>query len=318
MKNRVFINHLDYYIPKGRLTIEDLLNDVSQEGVSVFNGKEKFKEYLDEFLPLKHLAVEKEFSLELILTNLLRRNIEEGKIIPEDIEYVILAFEPNEQLIHFGHKIQEYFGINQNANIVQLSGNYCANVDVAIGFAEKLIRDSNSDKSILIITGNKIQLLENRIVGTYGILGDGVGLILISNKKENAEVEIVGQKTLLKGGLHEIDFAKDNTIVHFQSYMESFSGALYDNNIESSDLSQIFLHNANILLPKEAIKMCDVDETCFYEKNKLAFGHFDTVDLIMNLKDYLVEKKESNSYLASLSNGVTGTYVTTIYRTLKI
>lgn len=316
MRSKVFINHLDYYVPRGRMVMEDFVNNISEEGVSIFQGKEKFKEYLEEFLPLEHLAVEEEYSLETILINLLKKNIQDGKIIPREIDYVILAFEYNEELKHFGHKIQESLGINEYANIVQLSGNYCANVDLAIGLAEKLIRNCNINKRALIITGNKITLLEDRIVGTYGILGDGVGLISISNESENAQVEIIGQKALLKGELHKVDFTKDNTILHYQAYVESFTETLNENNIEPTDLSQVFLHNANVLLPKEAVKMCDVEETLFYDKNRFAYGHLDTVDFIMNLKDYLAEQKLSNSYLASLSIGVTGTYVTTIFKTL--
>lgn len=316
MSSKVFINHLDYYIPEGRMLIEDFVNTISEEGVSVFQSRDKFKEYLEEFLPLEHLAIEKESSLETILINLLKKNIQDRKIIPKDIDFVILAFEHNDKLKHFGHKIQQCLGINEYANIVQLSGNYCANVDIAIGLAEKLIRDSSIIKRALIITGNKISSLEERIVGTYGVLGDGVGLISISNESENAQVEIIGQKALLKGELHKVDFTKDNTILHYQAYVESFTETLNENNIESTDLSQVFLHNANVLLPKEAVKMCDVEETLFYDKNRLAYGHLDTVDFIMNLKDYLAEQKLSNSYLASLSIGVTGTYVTTIFKTL--
>ena len=72
MSSKVFINHLDYYIPEGRMLIEDFVNTISEEGVSVFQSRDKFKEYLEEFLPLEHLAIEKESSLETILINLLK------------------------------------------------------------------------------------------------------------------------------------------------------------------------------------------------------------------------------------------------------
>lgn len=318
MENNAFINYIDYHIAKDKIDINEFVNTVKFDGISFFENKNQYKKYLKEFLPVKELFIEKSLSYEDMIMDLLEKNRKQNTIVFNEINYILLAYEGTEELKHLGQKIQNRFGVNKDLTIMQLSGNYCANIDVAIGVAQKLVQaNAGIPTDVLIITGNKVNALEDRIIGTYAILSDGVGLMLISNRNTDKSIKIIGQNSVVEGVLDKIDFSKDNTIIHYLSYVSSFNGALDKNNISASKFSTVFLHNANIVLTKTALKSCGIDETCFYVKNQFSYGHLNTVDLIINLKDYMDSKYNAKGYLASMGMGVTGSYITTIFEVMN-
>ena len=138
--------------------------------------------------------------------------------------------------------------------------------------------------------------------------------MIMSNNKEGAIAEVLGQETVTKGVLYNADLAKDNTILHFQSYSESAKKAMAKCNLTGADVSQVLLHNANQMLATETLKSCGIKPDKIDKTNHKKYGHLGTVDLLLNLKTNIENAPSTQENLMSVNLGVVGTYVSTLFK----
>ncbi len=314
MKKQAFIKHLDYYIPKDVLYFKDHLDYFETEGIrEAFKTGEEFYTFTQNILQLDKVSVEREMTLHQMAEGLLRKNVEAGKLVPENIDYVLLAADYSYHLENFGQYIQNNLGMS-NANVIRISDNFCNNIDVAINIASNLIKAEDYTHNILIVAGCKEGFsLNRRLVGSYGVIGDAAGMIIVSSKGEDALVEIKHQETVTKGVLDKIDHSKDNTLLHFQSYVESLQKLLKRHNLAPSDVDRVILHNANHMLVEQCLFNAGID-AAIDKTNQTKYGHLGTVDLIYNLQTYLENDTALKSEnILTLNIGVLGAYASTLF-----
>jgi len=315
MNSSVFFNHLDYYIPTTKLFFDEHLSFFQNDNDSIYDEGEKFLEFSEEMLNLKSVSIEKTLSLEDMALALIQKNIDNSKIIPEKIDYIFIAVDFNDHLISFGHFIQHHFKM-EKANVIRVADNFCANVDTAIGLAKRILKHEDKNKQILLITGCKLEdSLKNRILGSYGVMGDSVGIALMSCDESDALAEIKAQEVVTKGVLHEVDFTKDNTILHYQTFAECVKKIIDNNNIIISDLRKVLMHNANHLLIETVIKSFGIDSAIIEKQNFGKFGHLGTTDLIFNLNTFIENSNCTNGNVLAIQSGATGTYAATYFIT---
>jgi 3-oxoacyl-[acyl-carrier-protein] synthase III len=307
-----YIKHLDCYLPKNRLYFKDHLDYFENGNYSqLFENGTKFLEFNKKTLDLESVIVETEKKMEEMAVELLDKNLDEGNIIPEEIDYVFIAVDWDFQLENFGHYMQHEFDM-KNAKIIRVSGNYCTNVDMAMDLACGILDGSDKEQNILIITGSKFHnTLDKRIIGTYGVMGDSIGLMLLSNNIKNSLLEIKKQNVVTKGELHKLDLMKDNAILHFQSYIECLDRIL-ENEVMTID--KIILHNANQLLLEQVFIYKGINKDSIDKTNQNKYGHLGTTDLILNLKTYAENGAKKDDNILSLNLGVVGTYVATLFQ----
>jgi 3-oxoacyl-[acyl-carrier-protein] synthase III len=251
--------------------------------------------------------------MEEMVEELLDKNLDAGTIIPEEIDHIIIATDFNDRLVRFGHYVQYEFEMN-NADVLRISGNYCANIDKALSHAAMMVlSDTSVEKNILIICGTKYQPnTDNRILANYAVMGDGVAVIVVSNSAEDAILKIKKQNTITKGVLHEGNVDEDNAILHFQSYMECLDGLFKgEEDFSKEDVSGIILHNSNHMLLEQVLASYEVDISKIDKTNQGTYGHLGTTDFVMNLKTHVENNADSNLIL-SLNLGANGTYVGTL------
>ncbi|MEM9686078.1 MAG: 3-oxoacyl-[acyl-carrier-protein] synthase III C-terminal domain-containing protein [Bacteroidota bacterium] len=310
-QNQIFINHLDYYIPEDRLYFS--------EQTAYFKDKDQnideFLAFTNNTLKLKGVSVENKWSFEDMINQLLEKNLDEGNIIPENINFIVIAPDLGHQLIDFGHNVQYKYKMS-NAQVIRISDNYCANIDVAVGLASKLIgKQSEKEQHVLILGGTRLEnSLKGRIIANYAIVGDSASLTLMSNHKETAKFRYEDQQVVTQGILGAVDFNKDNTMLHFQSYIKCLEKLLNANTIEKNDIDKIILHNANHYLIELALKSYGISLDKIDKSNHSKYGHLGTSDLVLNLNTCLNNGTQKNQRLVSLSLGIIGTYVATAFK----
>jgi 3-oxoacyl-[acyl-carrier-protein] synthase III len=312
MKKKVFINNLDCYIPKTKLFFQNHLSELEDENSSVFPNSKSFLDFSQKILNIDSVNIELDLSIEQMAIKLVEKNIKDNLIRPLSINYIIIANDFDNQLVNFGHYIQYNLGMD-NANVLKISGNYCTNIDLAIGMAKRIIESEYNDTQVLIICGSKLDNnLASRIVGSYAVMGDSVSLALLSNISDNSLCEIKSQEIVTKGILNEINHTKDNTLLHFQSYQLCFNQLLKNNDLVFNEIDGVILHNSNQLLVEQSLKSCGINNNKIERSNLFKYGHLGSSDLILNLNTYL-NKTSNNQIISSLNLGVTGTYVGTIF-----
>ncbi len=315
MKSQVFINHLDVSIPEERFYFKDHLDhfEGGKEG-PLFDTAEKFLGFVDKFLGIDSVAAAKDTTQEEMTMALLKKNLDEKKIDPKRIALILVAPDVSEQIYNFGHRVQHELGLTK-AKVLRISDNFCTNVDLAMGIAKQFLEDMPVPSDALIIAGNKQEYsFEGRVVGSYGVMGDGVSIAILSNEPVAPLAEIVGQESVTKGVLHSPDLSKDNTLVHFMGYTESLKALLAATKTTSAQINGVVLHNANQLLAIESIKMCGVKPDLIDKTNLKKYGHLGTTDLLLNLKTYIENNAGKPGHVLSANLGVNGTYVSTLYK----
>jgi 3-oxoacyl-[acyl-carrier-protein] synthase III len=308
-----YINFIDVLLPEDRIYFKDYKSfiDNAQENEIPFKSFEDFDSFVIGKLNLDSVIVEKEKSFQDLIFQKLDENVDSGNILPQEIDYILIAVDWDDQLKDIGHKIQYEYGMDK-ASVIRLTGNYCCNIDMAIILADKLLKGEVDKKNVLIITGSVLgNSMSKRIVGTYGVMGDSVGVMIMSNHSDgNTKYELLKSSTITKGVLHKIDLVKDNAILHYQSYTLCLRDLLKDQN--KDDIKKIILHNSNQFLIEQVVLGEGFSIDMIDKENINKYGHLGTTDLLLNLNTYY-EKSKSPELVFSLNLGVVGTYISLLF-----
>jgi 3-oxoacyl-[acyl-carrier-protein] synthase III len=308
MTSELYINQAIHFIPEEKLKISDFDTE-SLDGF--FNTKEEFINSCDTYLQLQSIRVAPEKSLEDMMTDLLDKGLDTGIIDPSQIDHIIISPIYNANLEGYGHFLQHEFEM-KNANIIRSGDHYCANIDLSLELARRLMSQDKKE-NVLVVGGSKFADLRQRLVGSYAVAGDSASYMLLTNKKdEHAKLKLIAQAHVIKGQLNDVDLSEDNTILHYQAYLLCMRKIFSNPAVAKEKIAKIVCHNANITLVKEILKTQKFDPSIIFLDNQGKYGHLGTTDLVLNLND-CQESLKSGELLMSISLGVIGTYVATIY-----
>jgi 3-oxoacyl-[acyl-carrier-protein] synthase III len=315
MKNQAFVRHLDCYIPEDRFYFKDHWNHFDNgKEAPLFPTAEKFQEFLTKYMDIESVSLETKMTQEEMTMSLLKKNIEEKKLDPNRVAMIIVAPDISEMLYNFGARVQYELNMPK-AKTFRITDSFCANIDLAMGIAKMFLQDMPVPSDILLVAGNKLEnSFNSRVVGTYGVMGDGVSMAIMTNEPDNNLAELLGQGSSNKGVLAKQDLTKDNTLVHFQGITECLKAALANTQIPVAEITGVVLHNANQLLITESIKTCGVKPHLVDKTNQKKHGHMGTTDLIYNLKTHIENSAGKSGTVLTTSQGVNGTYVSTLFK----
>lgn len=306
------ISYLDYYVPQEKLLIADFLAGIDETSLPPrFKNKTVYEKFIDSVLELKSIRIENQRAEPEMLGFLLERMFDRHDIEPEDIDMIILAQEPAlSQMRNLAQFIQYSYKMNR-AYVMQTCGNLCTNIEITLDMACSLINSRQDLNNILIIGAIKVEEPELRILGTYGIYGDGAGIMLINNR--DCKIQLLDNEILCDGSFYKLDLNADNTTIHSQNYLTSINGLIGRNSLEDEMIDKIIIQNANPLLVSQCINAAGFDNDKIFSENFGKYGHLDCLDFLVNLKDAAVNDPESGENLIlSIGIGWAGTYVSSL------
>ena len=306
------ISYLDYYVPGEELYIDDFLAGIDETSMPPnFKNKAAYEKFIGSVLELKSIRIETRQTEPEMVGGLLKKMFSQYHIEPADIDLVILAQEPAlSRMRNLAQFVRYSYKMNR-AYVMHLAGNLCTNIEVALDTACSLMDSRQDLNNILIIGALKVEKPDNRIIGTYGIYGDGAGIMLVSRR--DSKIKLLDSKILCDGSFYKIDLNSDYTTIHSQNYLASINELIGRNALEDEMIEKIIVQNANPLLVSQCIALAGFDNNKIFSENFGKYGHLDCLDFLVNLKDATRDASNPGEKLIlSVGIGWAGTYVTSL------
>lgn len=307
------ISYMDYYLPNTKLEMSTFLKSISADKVpKTFQNIEEYSMFVEVILGLENIRIEEHKNDFQMLETLIDKMFLTQPITAEQIDVIMVVQNnrPN-QTINLGQCIQ-YKKNLKNAFVINLTGNQCTNVEVAISVARSMISGNNTFNNILILASNRIEDNEQRIIDSYGIYGDGAGLVMVSR---DSLVEHVDSNILCNGSLYDYKSNPEVNSVHSEYYMNCIKTILTRNSLDPTDIDKVIIQNANPLLITQCLSSIGIESERIFDKNLSSYGHLDCLDFIINLKDFIdFVKLDNKSTVLAFGVGFSGTYISSLYR----
>jgi hypothetical protein len=300
------INYLNYYIPNNFVPINQIIEGYNDSDLpNQFDSKEDLIYFLERIANLSGIYVDNtidEFKLiDKLFTNL-DDNIKNSLL---DID-LIIDFNSRDffELKNCGHYIKHKYNL-QKADVINISGNLCANLDIALAYCSKFHYFKNK---ILFCGGTKFQI-QKRIEGAFDIVGDSYGLIITDF--DNKNIELIDFEIITVGDLYEEDRSENQVFIFSKMYVTCLNNILSRHNI--SRIKKILIPNGFSLLIKQSLKQIGFEDELIYSK-KTNKGHFAYLDSLINLKDFTSENPDFQDELLVISISYSGTIIASIYK----
>lgn len=293
----VGISYIDYYLPKEELTIERFVETCDDKYFpKEYSTKEEYALFLSTYLGLTSIRIEQEKSPEEMLSNLIDKFSTRKGSGNEKIDLVLIAHEND---VDFTNSLLASKGLD-NVPYIQLKGNQCSNIEQAMILADSLLMTNDSISNIMILTWSHEMSAQNRIINTYALTGDGAGIIVYS--REDIKLKLV------KNWSHQNNDPKYFNSNELQNEgLSNFTLVIQDFvNKFGIKVDKISLHNANVLLYKRWLFKRGFSSNLFFKDNEKKYGHLNTCDCIINLKDILTEYGEEDKIVLHVGSGSNG------------
>lgn len=308
------ISRIDYYIPDTELGIEELLDLAEDSHIPPgFADRGAFATFVRHALNLRAVRVDMERTTEEMISVVLERLFDGGGVDPKSIQCAILAQERgvNERrnLLQFLQHKYKFL----NSRLFCVSGNHCANVLVAVKLACALMASDADIKRTLILTSStkREEPPGKRIIGTYGILGDAAGLILLD--RSDFRLALADCVMVNDGSFSQAKESDDNWLVHLYHTKRCLRALLKTSGLAGSDVGSVVLANANNSLVRECLATVGVEESKIFAHNHGRYGHLDCVDFVVNLKDLLSAEGRRPGPILAFKSGLAGSYVGSVF-----
>jgi len=305
------IKHIDYFVPKERVSVETIFSEVNKENLPVFfETQEDGISFFENILKLKEVSDAQSMTEFDLLDTLFQKNFNEKAINPLEVDLIILiddALKRGGRIPNLGQFMQYNYGF-KNAEILVLSGNHCANIEYAISYGELLL-NSKEINSILIIGINKMANYAERLIGNYAILGDGIGMVLLSSDVKNTGIKVNGSFSKTNGSFYKADMETVPPIILYKNYMMCIAGLLKKDKLKPSVFSEVIIQNANSSGIIECLKGLGFNSNQVNLDNNTKYGHLDCIDFVVNLKTILTQKVTPSSKILSFGNGYAGSNI---------
>ena len=308
------IAYINYYIPADEVPVKDYLNTIGDENIpKAFSNKDAYAGFIKDELNVETIRIEEELKDHEMLVNTVEQLFIDGAADPSDIDLVILAQEEDQrQKLNLGQYIQHEFELN-NAYVLTISGNHCANIDHAINLATQLGNNNDKLNNILILGNVKINKPVDRLVGTYGILSDGAGVMLL-NKSEKG-LALKDCRAVSAGRFHDINLDRDDSLILLKYYIKTIKELLEKAGVTNAEVDHIITQNANPLLITQSLHIAGLDVGKIFSENKSRYAHLDCLDVLVNLKDLIkqLEANQSTGQVVSFGTGWAGSFISSLY-----
>jgi 3-oxoacyl-[acyl-carrier-protein] synthase III len=305
------INYIDYYIPETELPIGELVRQLNVERIPKnYGDRADYQAFAEAILQLQSIRVEARHSATEMLSGLLTRMFESHVVAPGNIDMIVLVREPRGTTgNNIAQELQFRFGM-KNAFILNVSGNHCANIEVAIATVTH-IRDADIN-NVLILNATITPDVNDRIIGSYGIMGDAAGVMLLG--RECGVLSIKDTYVTSNGRLYEANVEQDNAMLHAKYLMKCVRGVLEKSEIKLSGIGKIVVQNGNPLLNAHVLTSAGLGVGKMYKRNLGKYGHLDSLDFLVNLKDICNDEEvKSGELILSLGMGWAGSYASLLF-----
>ncbi len=312
------LNYIDYYIPTQELPVSRFLNAIDEKSVPPsFKNKQEYQMFIENILKLKGIRVEANLDEVAMIGGLIEKVFDSEKIEPKDIDIIIATQEPElvtqqnlAKILQLKYKMGRSF-------IINATGNQCANIEVAIYLASSILHNHQNLNNIMIISSNKAETIDKRTFGTYAVVGDGAGIMLMSNNVDingKYRLRLVDNVIISNAKLYDADINADNAIAHCISYVKCISDLMEKNSISDDNIEKIIIQNANPLMISQCMASAGLDKKKIFTNNIGKYGHMEYVDFMINLKDALDEGiGNKDRYLLTFGTGSAGSYVACLF-----
>jgi 3-oxoacyl-[acyl-carrier-protein] synthase III len=315
------ITYIDYYISQEELSIPDFLDAISPPDIPKgFKDKPDYSRFIQDVLKLKSIKIETQMDEASMIGHVIEKLFDTQSIRPEEIDIILATQEPGyltqpniARMLQYKYKIS-------NASVAHINGNHCANIEMAIHFAHSLLLSNPNLNNIMIITSNKVQSVEKRIFGSYAVVGDAAGIMIISrNSSGNAKycLHLHDNVFISTAKLFDANVNDDNSIAHCLSYVKCISDLIKRNSITDNQIEKILIQNANPLMITQCMASAGLNKNKIFIENVGKYGHMNYVDFTINMKDIL-DKGISNKdrFILTFGTGHTGSYVSCLFSSL--
>jgi predicted naringenin-chalcone synthase len=148
-------------------------------------------------------------------------------------------------------------------------------------------------------------------VGSYGILGDAAGLVLVG--AGNSRLNLLDTVIASNGALHGVDLSRDHSLLHAKYIIKGIAGLLARNGVQPGQVDHIVLQNANPMLYLHAIVEAGLDTNRIFTDNLGRYGHLNSLDVLVNLRQLLATGNAGpGSRVLVLGMGWAGTYTSSL------
>jgi 3-oxoacyl-[acyl-carrier-protein] synthase III len=306
-------NYIDYYLSREKLSIDDLLDRVDESSIpGMFSGKDEYEMFAKSILKLDSIIIESKLTMADMMENLIEKMFAQQVVKPEDIGIIILAQEKmDDSKTNFGHYLQYKYKMNR-AHVLNISGNHCVNVEMAVSTAYSIMNTNTDIKNILIVSATRTGNINKRLLGSFGIYGDAAGLILLG--KNDRGIRFLDNEVLCFGEMYDANMEKDNSITLCRLYLKCIKELIDKRSVTNETLGTIVIQNANPLLATQCIASAGLDKKKIFEKNLSKYGHLNQIDFIVNLKDAIDEPSiDKKKNILTFGSGWAGTYVSSLF-----
>ncbi|MEO8109089.1 MAG: 3-oxoacyl-[acyl-carrier-protein] synthase III C-terminal domain-containing protein [Ginsengibacter sp.] len=307
------IAHINYYVPENQMPVRELIDGVSAKDIpAVFEDKAAYTAFVQNELKVDAIRIEDKLADTEMLTNTVEQIFVDGVAEPGEIDLIILAQEEDQrQKLNLGQYIQYEFGLD-NGYVLNVDGNHCANIDHALTLASQISHNNEAINNILILANVKVNTLKERLVGTYGIVSDGSGSMLL--RKDGKGAALKSSKILSAGRFHDVNLNRDDSLILMKYYVKCLKESLDKYEVSPDDIAHIITQNANPLLINQCLEMAGLETDKIFSANQTKYSHLDCLDFLVNLKDLLQEMqtKKDEGLILSFGTGWAGSFISSI------
>lgn len=312
-KEKIGIGFLDYYIPKNIKDIQSLVDELSDSNIpKSFKNKEEFLMFTEYVLGLESVRIETELNETQLLGKLIENMFESHIIEPGLIDLVVICQEPKpNQSVNLGQFLMHEYQMS-NAFSMIWSGNQCCNMEVAVQSIVGMMRNNIRLNNVLLLSSIVSNSSGERIIDTYGIYGDGAGLILLN---KDPILTFDDAYLVTENSFHNTTLNSDAVSIHAENIYKCFNGLLERNDDLKENVDQIIVQNANSMLVTQCLASIGVDKTKLFDLNLSKYGHLGCIDFVVNLKDAIENRNNAAvlSQILTFGIGFSGTYISSLY-----
>jgi len=303
------IEYIEYYIPENYVTISDFINHLGNFSMpkEFNNDKEEFIEFLERYVGLTKINIEDELDEYGLMDKIISGHLSKNVINPKEVDLIINFSEDEYFFIrNCGHYIKQRFGF-VNADVMQITGNSCANLDIALAYSTKLI-SSGFKENIFLCGGNKITDYNKRVAGTFSLIGDAYGVVNI--KSGNSALMLKDFEIVTVGNLYQEDNSDNQSDTISDMYFKCFNRLFLRNR--KDEIKEILIPNGFPLLLTQCLSKLGFNKELIFNQN-IAKGHFTYLDSLINLKDFIKGNPTFKGEILLFNFSWAGTAIASIY-----
>lgn len=305
------INYLTYYIPKNKVSINDIIDCYEESELpEEFSDKQELIYFFERFVGLSEVYIDNDIDeIELIDKAFSKLDIKAQSSLCDIKLIVDFSCSPFFRLKNCGHYIKYKYGL-KSANVINMSGNLCANLDVALGFFSKQYVPQPGSK-ILFCGGTKIPQ-NKRLAGSFSIMGDSYGIIIADFIGNN--LELLDSEIQTVGDLYKEQKSENQALIMSRMHVDCLE-SLFARH-DKKQIKKVFIPNGFPILITQSLKRIGFEENDIYTKN-ITKGHFAYLDSLINVQDFMSDNPDFTGEILVISVSYSGTIVGTIYKKNK-